>query len=202
MGPPPPPPPTLGHGHLPHEGFGVDGARREDREDAGRRRKDSPPEGGGKRRRDDDYGFTNTKKRSTGRRNGVGRPSAMIDVQPDSSSVSSSFSSSSVPVPPPTSTPPPPPPPSQTPPVAASTITLDSTLQPTLAAKKCEHCHTFESPEWRRGPTGPKTLCNACGLRYARNIAKLDSVAHGILAASAASSLASSGGVGGKGAAI
>ncbi|KAI8073667.1 hypothetical protein BDF21DRAFT_423988 [Thamnidium elegans] len=38
--------------------------------------------------------------------------------------------------------------------------------------KKCENCQTSTSPEWRKGPTGHKTLCNACGLRYARLIAK------------------------------
>ena len=27
---------------------------------------------------------------------------------------------------------------------------------------------TLESPEWRKGPNGPKTLCNACGLRWAK----------------------------------
>jgi PAS domain S-box-containing protein len=27
----------------------------------------------------------------------------------------------------------------------------------------CTDCGTLESPEWRRGPSGPKTLCNACG---------------------------------------
>jgi PAS domain S-box-containing protein len=27
---------------------------------------------------------------------------------------------------------------------------------------------TLDSPEWRRGPSGPKTLCNACGLRWAK----------------------------------
>jgi hypothetical protein len=27
----------------------------------------------------------------------------------------------------------------------------------------CTDCGTLESPEWRRGPGGPKTLCNACG---------------------------------------
>ncbi|KAJ1647330.1 hypothetical protein IWQ61_010105, partial [Dispira simplex] len=26
----------------------------------------------------------------------------------------------------------------------------------------CTDCGTVESPEWRRGPQGPKTLCNAC----------------------------------------
>ncbi|GAN03404.1 hypothetical protein MAM1_0040d02857 [Mucor ambiguus] len=38
--------------------------------------------------------------------------------------------------------------------------------------KKCENCQTNTSPEWRKGPGGHKTLCNACGLRYARLVAK------------------------------
>ncbi|CAI2171363.1 8056_t:CDS:2 [Funneliformis geosporum] len=42
----------------------------------------------------------------------------------------------------------------------------------TSGVKKCESCHTSSSPEWRRGPTGHKTLCNACGLRYSRTIAR------------------------------
>jgi len=33
----------------------------------------------------------------------------------------------------------------------------------------CTDCGTLESPEWRRGPGGPKTLCNACGLRWAKS---------------------------------
>ncbi|KAK9729771.1 white collar 2 type of transcription factor [Basidiobolus ranarum] len=32
----------------------------------------------------------------------------------------------------------------------------------------CSECGTVESPEWRKGPQGPKTLCNACGLRWAK----------------------------------
>mmetsp|Transcript_45407 Transcript_45407/g.114287 ORF Transcript_45407/g.114287 Transcript_45407/m.114287 type:complete len:391 (+) Transcript_45407:104-1276(+) len=41
----------------------------------------------------------------------------------------------------------------------------------TMAAKggkkgHCRQCGTTESPEWRRGPHGPKTLCNACGIQY------------------------------------
>lgn len=27
----------------------------------------------------------------------------------------------------------------------------------------CDECGTFNTPEWRLGPNGPKTLCNACG---------------------------------------
>ncbi|KAH8927440.1 hypothetical protein BT69DRAFT_1330447 [Atractiella rhizophila] len=32
----------------------------------------------------------------------------------------------------------------------------------------CHECGTTESPEWRRGPKGAKTLCNACGLRWGK----------------------------------
>eukprot|EP01087_Luapelamoeba_hula_P022026 TRINITY_DN780_c0_g1_i1.p1 TRINITY_DN780_c0_g1~~TRINITY_DN780_c0_g1_i1.p1 ORF type:complete len:801 (-),score=148.76 TRINITY_DN780_c0_g1_i1:240-2642(-) len=32
----------------------------------------------------------------------------------------------------------------------------------------CLECGVAETPEWRRGPQGPRTLCNACGLRYAK----------------------------------
>lgn len=30
---------------------------------------------------------------------------------------------------------------------------------------KCHSCNIKETPEWRRGPDGARTLCNACGLR-------------------------------------
>ncbi|KAL7148288.1 hypothetical protein ABFS83_06G168300 [Erythranthe nasuta] len=32
--------------------------------------------------------------------------------------------------------------------------------------RKCKHCEITKTPQWRAGPTGPKTLCNACGVRY------------------------------------
>ncbi len=35
---------------------------------------------------------------------------------------------------------------------------------------------TLESPEWRKGPSGPKTLCNACGLRWAKKEKKKNAV--------------------------
>eukprot|EP00177_Eucheuma_denticulatum_P001670 GFKZ01003005.1.p1 GENE.GFKZ01003005.1~~GFKZ01003005.1.p1 ORF type:complete len:425 (-),score=61.65 GFKZ01003005.1:1164-2438(-) len=31
---------------------------------------------------------------------------------------------------------------------------------------RCVHCASTETPLWRAGPDGPKTLCNACGVRY------------------------------------
>lgn len=42
----------------------------------------------------------------------------------------------------------------------------------------CTDCGTLESPEWRKGPMGPKTLCNACGLRWAKR-EKKKSAGHG-----------------------
>ncbi|CBQ70334.1 conserved hypothetical protein [Sporisorium reilianum SRZ2] len=38
--------------------------------------------------------------------------------------------------------------------------------------KACTGCGKINSPEWRRGPSGHKTLCNACGLRYARSLTR------------------------------
>ncbi|EGC36912.1 hypothetical protein DICPUDRAFT_77444 [Dictyostelium purpureum] len=32
--------------------------------------------------------------------------------------------------------------------------------------RTCVNCKTSDTPEWRRGPQGAKTLCNACGIRY------------------------------------
>ncbi|KAD5803457.1 hypothetical protein R6Q59_024339 [Mikania micrantha] len=32
--------------------------------------------------------------------------------------------------------------------------------------KKCHHCAITKTPQWREGPMGPRTLCNACGVRY------------------------------------
>ncbi|CAD7703138.1 unnamed protein product [Ostreobium quekettii] len=33
---------------------------------------------------------------------------------------------------------------------------------------KCTKCGTTRTPQWREGPEGPKTLCNACGVRLSR----------------------------------
>ncbi|XP_022748203.1 GATA transcription factor 15-like [Durio zibethinus] len=32
--------------------------------------------------------------------------------------------------------------------------------------KSCTDCKTTKTPLWRGGPAGPKSLCNACGIRY------------------------------------
>lgn len=38
---------------------------------------------------------------------------------------------------------------------------------------KCKICHQTETPEWRKGPDGNHTLCNACGLNYAKKVKQL-----------------------------
>ncbi|KAF5204447.1 Gata transcription factor [Thalictrum thalictroides] len=35
-----------------------------------------------------------------------------------------------------------------------------------IRGRKCTHCASEKTPQWRTGPMGPKTLCNACGVRY------------------------------------
>ncbi|KAK4356376.1 hypothetical protein RND71_025347 [Anisodus tanguticus] len=41
-----------------------------------------------------------------------------------------------------------------------------TSLQESSFVKKCTHCEVAKTPQWREGPLGPKTLCNACGVRY------------------------------------
>ena len=39
--------------------------------------------------------------------------------------------------------------------------------------KDCANCHTTSTPEWRRGPSGNRDLCNSCGLRWAKQVRPL-----------------------------
>ncbi|CAO3635382.1 unnamed protein product [Cunninghamella blakesleeana] len=41
-----------------------------------------------------------------------------------------------------------------------------------MVGQRCHSCHTTETPEWRRGPDGARTLCNACGLHYSKLLRK------------------------------
>lgn len=47
--------------------------------------------------------------------------------------------------------------------------------------RSCAHCRTLKTPLWRNGPSGPKTLCNACGVRF--KLGKLQVAANGMLEA-------------------
>ncbi|KHN08159.1 GATA transcription factor 5-like [Glycine soja] len=38
--------------------------------------------------------------------------------------------------------------------------------QQPMPTRRCSHCLAQRTPQWRAGPLGPKTLCNACGVRY------------------------------------
>ncbi|XP_020594640.1 GATA transcription factor 15-like [Phalaenopsis equestris] len=42
----------------------------------------------------------------------------------------------------------------------------DCELSISDGSKSCTDCGTTKTPLWRGGPSGPKSLCNACGIRY------------------------------------
>lgn len=42
----------------------------------------------------------------------------------------------------------------------------NASLTQTQTLRRCSHCQVQKTPQWRTGPLGPKTLCNACGVRY------------------------------------
>ncbi|KAL8504066.1 hypothetical protein ACS0TY_022703 [Phlomoides rotata] len=54
------------------------------------------------------------------------------------------------------------------------TATMKKAVKPSATAlsptggegRRCLHCASDKTPQWRTGPMGPKTLCNACGVRY------------------------------------
>lgn len=55
--------------------------------------------------------------------------------------------------------------------------------------KACAMCSTKNTPEWRRGPSGNRDLCNSCGLRWAkqvRNKAQAAASGNGAVSATAA----------------
>lgn len=37
---------------------------------------------------------------------------------------------------------------------------------PAVGGRRCVHCGGSKTPQWRAGPAGAKTLCNACGVRF------------------------------------
>ncbi|KAK1626965.1 hypothetical protein QYE76_001280 [Lolium multiflorum] len=43
---------------------------------------------------------------------------------------------------------------------------VNEELPPEEPVKRCTHCMSYKTPQWRTGPLGPKSLCNACGVRY------------------------------------
>lgn len=51
--------------------------------------------------------------------------------------------------------------------------TSSTFLQKAAPPGRCHSCNRAETPEWRRGPDGARTLCNACGLHYAKLTRKM-----------------------------
>ncbi|GBG83770.1 hypothetical protein CBR_g37571 [Chara braunii] len=47
-----------------------------------------------------------------------------------------------------------------------STVGEFEESKPGAASRACVGCGTMKTPLWRSGPSGPKSLCNACGIRH------------------------------------
>ncbi|KAL5542504.1 hypothetical protein UlMin_010214 [Ulmus minor] len=47
-----------------------------------------------------------------------------------------------------------------------SHVKAEKVMTTSTIGRKCQHCGAEKTPQWRAGPYGPKTLCNACGVRY------------------------------------
>ncbi|PIA64338.1 hypothetical protein AQUCO_00100071v1 [Aquilegia coerulea] len=48
---------------------------------------------------------------------------------------------------------------------STTNITGDNLASNNPMIRTCSDCNTTRTPLWRSGPKGPKTLCNACGIR-------------------------------------
>ncbi|KAL0457461.1 UNVERIFIED_CONTAM: GATA transcription factor 17 [Sesamum latifolium] len=49
--------------------------------------------------------------------------------------------------------------------MSSQTPTPDRVSSDGSNVKTCVDCGTSKTPLWRGGPAGPKSLCNACGIR-------------------------------------
>ncbi|XP_004512046.1 GATA transcription factor 18 [Cicer arietinum] len=55
---------------------------------------------------------------------------------------------------------------SQTKITRGTTNIVNNNNNDSLLARRCANCDTTSTPLWRNGPRGPKSLCNACGIRF------------------------------------
>lgn len=65
--------------------------------------------------------------------------------------------------------------------------------------KACAMCNTKNTPEWRRGPSGNRDLCNSCGLRWAKQVRSQAKAAATAAGSSSGPTTTSGGGGGGGG---
>eukprot|EP00210_Caulerpa_lentillifera_P004077 g3890.t1 len=49
--------------------------------------------------------------------------------------------------------------------------TIEGNDQGSPTQRRCMICGVLKTPQWRAGPSGQKTLCNACGVKAARGVA-------------------------------
>lgn len=54
----------------------------------------------------------------------------------------------------------------------SATLRSRPSKEPPKGVQCCRNCRTTVTPEWRKGPTGVKDMCNACGLRWNRRMKK------------------------------
>ncbi|CAM9010212.1 unnamed protein product [Wickerhamomyces anomalus] len=52
--------------------------------------------------------------------------------------------------------------------LASLGIDVEKIPTSTVVGQCCLQCDSDDTPEWRRGPYGPRSLCNACGLFYGK----------------------------------
>ncbi|CAL5359254.1 unnamed protein product [Camellia sinensis] len=71
-------------------------------------------------------------------------------------------------------------------------IPSSSSAQPTIVnnsnnnvIRTCSDCNTTKTPLWRSGPQGPKSLCNACGIRQRKARRAMLAAANGMALARA-----------------
>lgn len=49
---------------------------------------------------------------------------------------------------------------------AKRALMVPEAADPSQSTKQCAHCGSRGTPQWRRGPDGAGTLCNACGVKW------------------------------------
>ncbi|XP_019173038.1 PREDICTED: GATA transcription factor 19-like [Ipomoea nil] len=71
-----------------------------------------------------------------------------------------------------------------------SSVVVHKSAADTVVPRRCANCDTTSTPLWRNGPRGPKSLCNACGIRFKKEERRASA------AAAATATCAAAGGVG------
>ena len=73
----------------------------------------------------------------------------------------------------------------------------DGSVQAAIPGKRCGSCGAITTPLWRHGPDGPKTLCNACGVRDNRKKGRIQPPRNGKVTKPPSSSKVAAGAEGG-----